>query len=194
MEDYADMFHIDVADSQFTPGLLFFPDLVAALRPLTTKPFHVHLMVADPSALAPEFVRAGADLVSVHVEIGSSVESALAQLHDLGVHAGIAIQLETPVEVIVPFLEQVDLVLVMGTPIGIKGCSLDKRVPGKISALKRLLSQCGRAADTRLSADGGIRIETVPDLRVAGVDVITPGSLFFGSPDIRHTVEWLYGL
>jgi ribulose-phosphate 3-epimerase len=191
MEPYADLFHIDVADGHFVPALLFFPDVVAAIRATTTKPFHVHLMVERPETLVEEFVQAGADLVTLHLENRGHLEPALERIAAAGAQAGIAIQLDTNVSEIVQYLDKIQIVVLMGTMLGIKGASLDERVLPKIEAVKRIVRQHGASDRIKASIDGGIRLETVPKLRQAGADIITPGSLLFKSQDLQQTTSWI---
>ncbi|MDX1994063.1 MAG: ribulose-phosphate 3-epimerase [bacterium] len=194
IEPYTDLFHLDVADAHFVPGLLFFPDLVAALRPLTQKPFHVHLMVENPSSLIDDFAAAGADLMTIHAENGGSVRPALEHIRGKGLRTGLAIQLETPLEAALPYLEYLDLIVLMGTKLGIKGVGLDERAPERITAMQTLLETQGYANRVRVAADGGIRQNTVPQLRAAGADSVVMGSLAFGSPNLDETFSWLHGL
>ena len=191
MEPYADLFHLDVADGSFVPTLLFFPDLVAAIRACTAKPFHVHLMVDHPDTLIKEFVQAGADLVTLHLENHRRLESGLDRIGAVGAKAGIAVQLDTDVSELVRYLDRIQIVVLMGTVLGIKGASLDERVLVKIGAVKRIIAENGANDRIKVSADGGIRVETVPKLRRAGVDIITPGSLLFKSPDLPQTISWI---
>jgi ribulose-phosphate 3-epimerase len=191
LEPYADLFHIDVADRHFVPALLFFPDIVAAIRAATTKPFHVHLMVERPGTLIEEFVQAGADLVTLHLENRGHLESALDRIAAAGAKPGIAIQLDTDVSEIVRYLDKIQIVVLMGTMLGIKGASLDERVLPKIEAVKQLVGQYGASDRIKVSADGGIRVETVPKLRRAGADIITPGSLLCKSQDLLQTTSWI---
>jgi len=192
-EPYADLYHLDVADAHFVPGLLFFPDLVAALRPLTSKPFHVHLMTAQPQRLIDDFAAAGADLITIHAE-NAAVGPTLNQIKATGKRAGLAVQLDTPVTAILPHVEQLDLVVMMGTRLGIKGVGLDERACDRINQVKALLAERGLTAQIKVAADGGIREQTVPLLRAAGADLITPGSLVFKSTDLAQTTRWLHTL
>jgi ribulose-phosphate 3-epimerase len=194
MEPYTDLFHLDIADANFVPGLLFFPDLVAAIRPCTEKPFHVHLMVERPLELVEDFVRAGADIVTLHLENRRQLESGLDKIHATGASAGIAIQLDSDVSDLIPYLDRIELVVLMGTLLGIKGASLDERVLGRIERVKRILAEREASDRIKISADGGIRVETVPKLRQAGADIITPGSLLFKSQDLEQTTSWIHGL
>jgi ribulose-phosphate 3-epimerase len=189
-EPFADMYHIDVADGHFVPSLLFFPDLVAALRPMTRRPFHVHLMVARPSSLIGEFADAGASILTVHYE-NADRDEALNQIRARGLTAGLAVQLETPVERLVDQFSRVDVFVLMGTRLGIKGVGLDAEACPRIARLRSLIEREGHLHRIRIQADGGIRDTTVPQLRAAGADIITPGSLAFKSPDLFETTCWL---
>ena len=193
LDPFADSFHIDVCDAHFAPGLLFFPDLVRALRPLTARPFHIHLMVERPADLVPDFLAAGADRITVHAEAGErETESAIEAVRRSGRSAGLALRLETPVAAAQPYVEEIDSLLLLGTAPGIKGQDLALEAPDRIAAAASLLS--GRRPQVRLMADGGIRPGTVPVLRRAGADAIVPGSLVFGSRNLAETFAWLHAL
>jgi ribulose-phosphate 3-epimerase len=187
VEPYADSFHIDVADGHFVPTLLFFPDLVAAIRALTSKPLHVHLMVDDPARLAPPFLDAGADIVSVHVETPAAAD-ALALIARSGRTPGLALLLETPVDVLRPLLPYARAIIAMGTPTGIKGVDLAPDACARLGEIRALI---GDRSDVTIYADGGIREHTVAQLRAAGADAIVPGSLLFGARDRATIHAWL---
>jgi len=120
---HADVWHVDVADGHFAPSLLFFPDQVARVRDLTDKPIHVHLMVADAILLDQigQFVDAGADIVSVHLENDAALVPALDRLDELGVAAGLVLKWDTPVAAITPVLPRLAFLTLLGTAIGVKG-------------------------------------------------------------------------
>jgi len=194
LSPWADSFHLDAADGHFVPNLLFFPDLIRALRPHTSLPLHVHLMAERPSALAGEFLEAGADLLTVHVEngereAGAAIEQALR--HGRG--AGVALRLETPVRAVLPYLESVELVILLGTEIGVKGCDLAPAACERLREARALLRERARRG-VRLVADGAIRSHTVPRLRAAGADAVVPGSLVFESRDFESTFALLRSL
>lgn len=194
MDEWVDLYHIDVSDAHFVPGLLFFADLVKALRPLTTRPFHVHLMTDNPLNHIADFAEAGADLISVHAENGPFVPAALDAIRRREIAAGIVLGLDVPLETIVPYLELVDLVMLMGTPMGIKGVQPSEFIYDRVRQMKALLLNEGKKGKTKIFADGGIREQTVPKLRAAGVDGVIAGSLVFKSPDLQGTFNWLHGL
>ncbi|TFE26215.1 ribulose-phosphate 3-epimerase [Frankia sp. B2] len=188
----ADLFHFDVGDSQFVPDLLFFPDLLAALRPLTTVPFHAHLMVRRPAPLAALFAQAGADLITVHAETGDDVHPALDTIRQHGKAAGLALTLDTPVTAVRPYLDAVDVVVLVGTPIGTRGTGLAPAALDRLRTLRGLLHETGRDQAVKILADGGIREPTVGPLADAGADGVVAGSLLFGSDDLTATTRWLH--
>ena len=193
LEPFADSFHLDVSDAHFAPSLLFFPDLIRALRPLTKRPFHIHLMVDRPTMLIEEFVACGADLITVHAEVGKS--EAAAAIHAIlcaGRSAGLALRLDTPVAVSEPFLDRINALLLLGTVPGLKGQDLAPEACDRLASAASMLGE--RRTRVRLIADGGIRSHTVPVLRRAGADVIVPGSLVFQSQNLVETFSWLRAL
>lgn len=193
-EPHADLYHIDVADGRFAPSFLFFPDQVARIRALTRRPIHVHLMVEGDIVLEQirQFAAAGADLITVHPENGPVTGEALALITELGRAAGIVLRLETPVEAIAPYLDQVAFVTLLGTAIGVKGQGLSEQACPRLQQAGRMLRAAGRADAVRLAADGGIRAETVPRLRAAGAATVVLGSLGFGDPDLPARIRWLH--
>jgi ribulose-phosphate 3-epimerase len=173
VEPFADSFHLDVSDAHFAPSLLFFPDMVRALRPLTKRPFHVHLMVERPTTLIDDFVESGADVMTIHAEVGKAEAAAAIQaiLH-AGRSAGLALRLDTPIAASEPYLDSIDTLLLLGTGPGVKGQNLAPEACDRIASAAAMLGE--RRARVRLIADGGIRSHTVPALRRAGADVIVP--------------------
>ena len=193
LSPWADSFHLDAADGHFVPSLLFFPDLIRAIRPHSAVPFHVHLMAERPAQLAGEFLDAGADLLTIHVEngereAGAAIEQALRR----GCGAGVALQLETPVRAVLPYLDTVEVIILLGTEVGVKGCDLSPQALGRLHEARSLLRENSNR-NVRLVADGGIRIHTVPELHAAGADAVVPGSLVFQSADVQATFRWLRG-
>lgn len=194
VDPFADMYHIDVSDGHFIPGFLFFADLVAALRPLTAKPFHVHLMATNPVNHVADFIEAGANIITVHAENGPLAPAAFAAVRRAGAAAGLAMGLDVQPETILPYLELVDLVLVMGTPLGVKGVKPSSYVYDRVRKVKSMVHQAGLEQQVKVFADGGIRENTVPTLRTCGADGIIAGSLIFKSPNLPETFQWLHNL
>lgn len=190
LEPFADSFHLDAADGHLVRNLLFFPDLVARIRQLTRKPLHVHLFATRPLDLAPLFVEAGADWLTVPLETGKRVWQAVEWARERGCRAGVSLDLETPVEMVRGFRGRVDHVLLMGTPPGVKGCGLDERACDRMAAASAYLE----GAKALLVADGGIREDTVPLLRASGAQGVVPGSLLCAAGDPAAVHQWLKSL
>ena len=195
IETFADLHHIDVADGRFTPGYLFFPDLVAQIAKKTAVPIHVHLMVeADcVEAQMTQFIEAGASLISVHAENGEAGLRALEIAQKAGVMGGVVLRLETPVAEVKRFLAKVEMVTLLGTKIGVKGQSLAENACQRLQEARALIAEAGRPR-ILLAADGGIRENTVPQLRAAGAQTVVLGSLAFGDPDLAKRIGWLHAL
>jgi ribulose-phosphate 3-epimerase len=193
-EEYADMYHIDVADAHFVPSLLFFPDMVAAIRAETSKPLHVHFMLENPLSQVDDFVSAGADIITIHAENGDRIPAVASRLRERNVAVGLAFQLDTDLNLLDDCLDTIDLVLIMGTPLGIKGVGLDPRAYERLRTVRAKIASRGMHDTVILSVDGGIRDETVPKLFEAGTEMITPGSLVFKSPDLAGTARWVHSL
>jgi ribulose-phosphate 3-epimerase len=195
-EPYADIYHIDVADGHFAPSFLFFPDLVARLRRLTERPFHVHLMVDDNVLLSQidQFAEAGADLISVHGENEDVLAEAFARIQEHGKQAGIVLRIETPVAMLAPWLDEVRFVTLLGTAIGVKGQSLSDDACPRLLEAALLIGAAGRSRAITLAADGGIRENTVPRQRAAGAQTGVLGSLAFGAENLAARTAWLHGL
>lgn len=194
IDPFADMYHIDVSDGHFVPGFLFFADLVASLRPLTKRPFHVHLMTDNPLSHVKDFVNAGADIVTIHAENGPIAPATLDAIRSSGAASGLALGLDVIPETIEPYLDLVNLVLVMGTPMGVKGVKPSPYVFDRVRRIQSMIKKAGLSDTIKVFADGGIRDNTVPNLRAAGADGVVAGSLAFKSTDLNKTFTWLHGL
>lgn len=194
VDAYVDLYHIDVSDGHYTPGLLFFPDLVAALRPLTRRPFHVHLITLQPALFIDDFIQAGADLVTIHIEAGQQALPALETIRSAGKAAGLSLGLDAPLGSLEIFLPLLDVVLMMATPIGIKGVEPSPNALPRLRAVRTLIEHAGLSDQVKVESDGGLRRHTVPHIYAAGAQVISPGSLIFKSPDLDETTRWLRNL
>ena len=194
MDPVTDIYHVDVADGHFSPALLMFPDQVAAVRKRTSKPLHVHLMVANAilEEQIAQFAEAGADLISVHGE-HADIAGALALIDKLGLPAGLVLQLQTPVGAIEPWLDRLRFVTLLGTRIGVKGQGLDASAEARLSEARAMIA-ARKGRRIVLAADGGIRENTVPGLRAAGAQTIVMGSLAFGDPHLEGRMRWVRGL
>lgn len=193
---HADVLHIDVADGHFAPAMLFFPDLVAAIRKVSSVPIHVHLMTTDDVLLAQieQFAEAGSDLISIHAENGAVADQALDMLAAKGVAAGMVLKVETPVARAARYVPRLRFLTLLGTAIGVKGQGLDPQAADRLREAKQLIERSGATSRIVLAADGGIRENTVSVLRQAGAETVVLGSLAFGAPDLAARMAWLHGL
>lgn len=177
----ADYVHVDVMDGHFVPNLTIGPMVVKALRPHSAKPFDVHLMIAPVDPYVAAFAEAGADILTVHPESGPHLHRTLQLIKAQGKKAGVSLNPATPVEVVDPVLDELDLVLVMSVNPGFGGQSFLTSALRKIEALRRRIdahvAAGGRPID--LEVDGGINAETARACRDAGADVLVAGTSSF---------------
>lgn len=173
----ADWVHVDVMDGHFVPNLTIGPLVVQALRPVTTLPLDVHLMIEAPERYLEDFARAGADVLTVHWEACTHLHRTLQQIRELGVKAGVSLNPATPVSVLEEVLSEVDLVLLMSVNPGFGGQSYIPSSTAKIRKLRQLMQECESAA--LVEVDGGVNAQTIREVVVAGADVLVAGSAVF---------------
>jgi ribulose-phosphate 3-epimerase len=176
----ADWIHVDVMDGHFVPNMTIGPPIVAALRPITDLPLDVHLMIEQPDQLIPEFVRAGADRITVHQETCPHLHRTIQVIKDSGVKAGVTINPGTPLSVLEEILAEVDLVLIMSVSPGFGGQSYIPASSDKIARLRRLLNERG-LLDVELEVDGGIKAHNAAEIVAAGASVLVVGSAIFNN-------------
>ena len=175
----ADQLHVDVMDGRFVPNLTIGPVVVEAIRKRTRLPLDTHLMIVEPERYVADFVRAGSDMVTVHVETCTHLQRALAQIRELGAKAGVALNPSTPPEVLSYVLDDLDLVLVMSVNPGFGG---QKFLPMAYEKLRRLKEMVGsRPID--LSVDGGVKADNAGKLAQHGATTLVAGSAIFGASD-----------
>jgi len=183
----AAMIHIDVMDGHFVPNITIGPGVTAALRKMTHLPLDCHLMITDPDRYVGDFVKAGADMISVHVEAATHLHRTVQRIREGGAKAGVVLNPATPLSVLDEILQDVDFVLLMSVNPGFGGQKLIASVLQKARALRARLDR--EAPDVRLAIDGGVTMDNVTDVAACGVDVIVSGSAIFTSGDIRGTTE-----
>ena len=189
----ADWLHVDVMDGHFVPNLSFGPATVKSLKGRAQLPLDVHLMVEHPSKFVEAFAKAGADILTVHIEAQNAKE-ALLQIKNLGLKAGLSIKPDTKAQAVEPFLPLLDLVLVMTVQPGFGGQGFLPASPEQIRAVRQLINQSGRAV--YLEVDGGINAQTAAQAAQAGADVFVAGNAIFAAEnpakalaDIRQAAE-----
>jgi ribulose-phosphate 3-epimerase len=183
----ADWIHLDIMDGHFVPNISFGPEVVRALRPLSAKPFDVHLMIEPYEPYLEAFANAGADLITIHPEAGPHLYRGLQAIRALGKRVGVALNPGTPIDVIEPVLDELDLVLVMSVNPGFGGQRFIEASLDKLRRARALLA--GRRI--HLEVDGGINAETAPKIIAAGADVLVAGSAIFGTSDYRAAIAGL---
>ncbi|MDA0589529.1 MAG: ribulose-phosphate 3-epimerase [Planctomycetota bacterium] len=184
-----DVYHLDVMDGNFVPNLSYGPMVIERLRPRTDAIFDAHLMISDPDRFLDEYIKAGCDCVTFHVEAVPDAGPLLERIRQSDIVAGLAINPGTPVEQIEEFLPACDLVLVMSVEPGFGG---QKFIPSALDKLRRLREIT--SPETILSIDGGVAASTIGDCAAAGADLFVAGSSIFDMPDYGSAMNELSGL
>jgi ribulose-phosphate 3-epimerase len=172
-----DYIHVDVMDGHFVPNITIGAPVVASIRPVTSLPLDVHLMIEHPEQFISEFVKAGADIITVHVEACPHLRKTIRLIKELGAKAGVSLNPPTPLSAIEEFLPHVDLVLVMSVNPGFGGQSFIPETLPKIASMRKMLDDRGLSAE--LEVDGGINADNAPDIVKAGADVLVAGNSVF---------------
>ncbi|WP_297129373.1 ribulose-phosphate 3-epimerase [uncultured Porphyromonas sp.] len=187
-ESEAEWVHCDIMDGHFVPNISYGIPVVKAVRPATKKVVDCHLMIEHPELYVGAFADAGADMITVHQEACTHLDRQVAQIHDLGCKAGVALNPATPVETLVDILQAVDMVLIMSVNPGFGGQKFISRALDKVRRLRAL------APDLLIQVDGGVNAETGAKLVAAGADVLVAGSYVFGAAEPREAIHSLYVL
>ncbi|MBU5341167.1 MULTISPECIES: ribulose-phosphate 3-epimerase [Bacillaceae] len=185
----ADYIHIDVMDGHFVPNITIGPLIVEAIRPVTSLPFDVHLMIENPEKYIQNFVRAGADIISVHTESCRHLHRTIYQIKEQGIKAGVVLNPATPVEMIRDVLTDIDLVLLMTVNPGFGGQTFIPNVLKKIEQVKRWKDEQNLTFE--IEVDGGINDETAKQCVEKGVDVLVAGSYIFNNKNREQAIEMI---
>ncbi len=183
----ADMIHIDVMDGHFVPNITLGAPIVKSLRKCSDLCFDVHLMISDPIKYIPDFIKAGADIITVHAESDGSTEEAVDMINAAGIKAGVAIKPKTPASEVFPYLDKLSMVLVMTVEPGFGGQSFMTDMMPKIREIGAEAEKRGLSLD--IEVDGGITDKTLPVAYEAGANVFVAGSYFFGASDRKAAVD-----
>lgn len=187
----ADLIHVDVMDGHFVPNLTIGPPVVAALRKVTRVPFDVHLMIANPGEMVTPFVKAGADIITVHAETAPHLHRLVQTIREQGVKAGVSLNPSTPLAAVEEVLDAVDMVLVMSVNPGFGGQKFIPSAVDKIRRLKAILDT--RRLTVDIEVDGGIVPENARQVTAAGANILVAGSAVYGAPDMAAAIKALRG-
>lgn len=180
----AEYMHIDVMDGAFVPNMSIGPCVIQSLRPVTDAVFDVHLMIQAPERYVEDFAKAGSDIITVHIEATEDMDACIDKIKSFGVKAGVSIKPGTPVEEILPYLDKLDMVLVMSVEPGFGG---QKYMPSAEEKLKKIAEVAPEGMD--ISVDGGINLDNILRVVESGANTVVAGSAIFGKPDIEATTR-----
>ncbi len=183
----ADMLHIDIMDGHFVPNITIGPAIVEAVRTITTLPLDVHLMIEKPDTYLKDFIKAGADYLTVHYEASTHLHRTVQQIKENGVKAGVSLNPATPVGSLKDILPDIDLVLLMSVNPGFGGQEFIPQVLDKIKTLKTMIRDKG--VTPLIEIDGGVKPGNISDIVAAGADILVMGSAFFNAEDYTTVVR-----
>ncbi len=189
--DGADLIHLDVMDGRFVPNITFGAPVIKWARPAATITFDVHLMIEEPIRYIEDFVKAGADIITVHIEACEDVNATIDKIHSYGVKAGVVVKPKTPIDVVYPLLDKIEMVLIMTVEPGFGGQGLIEETLPKITALKNEIKR--RGLDIPIEVDGGIKADNIARVMAYGADIFVAGSSVFAKTDRAAAMRELRG-
>jgi ribulose-phosphate 3-epimerase len=183
----ADWVHVDIMDGHYVPNITIGPVVVESVRKVTRMPLDVHLMITDPDKYAPEFIKAGADWISVHPDTCKDPMKSLDKIRALGAKASIAVNPDVPLEKVEAYLAHLDMILMMTVFPGFAGQAFIEDVLPKIEKVRKMITE--RKLPILIEADGGIKADNIGRVVQAGAEVIVSGSGVFKTPDYAETIR-----
>jgi len=183
----ADMLHIDIMDGHFVPNITIGPFIVESIRSITSLPLDIHLMIENPDTYIRDFIRAGADFLTVHYEVSVHLHRTIQQIKEHDVKAGVSLNPATPIWSLEHILPDIDMVLLMSVNPGFGGQNFIPEAIGKINMLKRILREKGLS--TLIEVDGGVKLVNALDIIHAGADILVMGSAFYHSQDYGSFIK-----
>ncbi|AUL96802.1 ribulose-phosphate 3-epimerase [Vibrio vulnificus] len=184
----ADVVHFDVMDNHYVPNLTFGAPVCKALRDYgITEPIDVHLMVKPVDRIIPDFAKAGASMITFHIEASEHVDRTLQLIKEHGCKAGVVLNPATPLAHLEFIMDKVDLILLMSVNPGFGGQSFIPHTLDKLRAVRKMIDATGR--DIRLEIDGGVKVENIREIAEAGADMFVAGSAIFGQPDYKAVID-----
>lgn len=185
----ADLIHIDVMDGMFVPNITLGAPVIKCLKGKTSLPFDVHLMIEEPVRYIDDFAKAGADIITFHIEAAKDVKATIEKIKEAGCKPAISIKPNTPADVVFPYLDELYMVLVMTVEPGFGGQSFMRETMPKVRAIRDEATK--RGLDLRIQVDGGIDDKTVTEATENGADVLVAGSYVFKAADRKAAIEKL---
>lgn len=185
----ADWFHLDVMDGRFVPNISYGMSIISQMKARAQKPFDVHLMILEPEKYFESFQKAGADILTIHLEASPHLHRNLEAIHSLGMKAGVALNPHTPVQMLRDVIPMLDLVLIMSVNPGFGGQQFITRSLDKVRAVKAMILEAGSQA--KIEVDGGVRLDNAPDLVKAGADILVAGNTVFSADDPLDVISKL---
>lgn len=179
--DGADLIHLDVMDGKFVPNITFGAPVIKWARPAAKIPFDVHLMIEEPIRYIEDFAKAGADIITVHMEACNDINATIDKIHSFNIKAGVVVKPNTPIDVVYPLLDKLEMVLIMTVEPGFGGQGLLEETLPKISALKAEITR--RGLHVPIEVDGGIKADNIAHVASYGADIFVAGSSVFGKAD-----------
>lgn len=183
----ADMAHVDVMDAHFVPNLTIGAPVVKAIRKVTDMPLDVHLMITNPDTYLDDYIAAGSDYITIHLECDADISETLKRIRQAGIKAALSIKPKTPVSAVREYIKDLDMVLIMSVEPGFGG---QKFIPESLEKLRQMRSLIDELnPECLLEIDGGVTADNAADIIAAGADILVAGSAVFGAPDMAKAIS-----